>query len=247
VCGRRRRGAARWCSGRLGVRASTRRDGEHLGETDWRLRLGNGGAAEHAVEVARECGALEVDVDGLGLAGGEAEHSPRQAQVGRPVGYSGRFDGPSGGARAPGRATQDGVPDRDPWANLGERREGAHGGANRPARERATGALPAPYRSDALCPMPSGPASACAASTIAPAAFGTRREPPDADRHFRWSGRGRGKPGPYPIRISNRRDRGHRPAATAVSPGIPVRSPATSMSTSKSVCSTRSKESPADA
>ena len=84
-------------------------------------------------------------------------------------------------------------------------------------------------------------------STIATTAFGTRRERPDAGRHFRWSGRGRGQPGPYPIRISNRRARGHPPAATAVSPGIPVRSPATSMSTSKSVCATRSKESPADA
>ena len=44
----------------------------------------------------------------------------------------------------------------------------------------------------------------------------------------------------------NRRDLGYRPAATGPS-GIPVRSPATSMSTSKSVCATRSKESPADA
>jgi RNA-directed DNA polymerase len=31
------------------------------------------------------------------------------------------------------------------------------------------------------------------------AVSGTRREPPDADPHVRWCGRGRGEPGPYPI------------------------------------------------
>jgi hypothetical protein len=30
--------------------------------------------------------------------------------------------------------------------------------------------------------------------------FRMRREPPDADPHVRWCGRGRGEPGPYPIR-----------------------------------------------
>ena len=31
--------------------------------------VGGGGAAEHPMEVAPECGALEVHMDGLGLAG----------------------------------------------------------------------------------------------------------------------------------------------------------------------------------
>ena len=37
------------------------------------------------------------------------------------------------------------------------------------------------------------------ASPIPTAVSGMRREPPDADPHVRWCGRGRGKPGPYPI------------------------------------------------
>jgi hypothetical protein len=42
----------------------------------------------------------------------------------------------------------------------------------------------------------------CLVSPIPTAASGMRREPPDADPHVRWCGRGRGKPGPYPIERS---------------------------------------------
>jgi hypothetical protein len=48
-------------------------------------------------------------------------------------------------------------------------------------------------------PTPPGPSSACRASAALIAASGMHCEPPDADPHVRWRGRGRDKPGPYPI------------------------------------------------
>jgi hypothetical protein len=93
-----------------------------------RLGVGVGGAPEHSVEVARERCALEVDVDGLGLAADEAEDSPWQAQIGGPGRHGGCFGRPVGGAGAPRRTTQDRAPDRNPGTDIGERRKRTHRG-----------------------------------------------------------------------------------------------------------------------
>lgn len=53
--------------------------------------------------------------------------------------------------------------------------------------------------SPAASPTPIGASRACSASPIPTAVSGTPREPPDADPHVRWCGRGGGKPRPYPI------------------------------------------------
>jgi hypothetical protein len=80
------------------------------------------------VQVARERGALEVDVDGLGLALGEAERSSGEAELGSPGSDAGCLGGPVGSAGAPRRAAKDGAPDCDPRADLLERLEGPHRG-----------------------------------------------------------------------------------------------------------------------
>src|SRR5262249_15053853 len=72
--------------------------------------------------------ALEVDVDGLGLAGGEAEHSSGQAEPGCPTRHGRAFGWPVGGVGAPGRTTQDGAADGDPRTGRGERCGSADGG-----------------------------------------------------------------------------------------------------------------------
>ena len=48
-------------------------------------------------------------------------------------------------------------------------------------------------------PTPTGETWASRDSAIPTAVSGPRREPPDADPHVRWCGRGRGEPGTYPI------------------------------------------------
>jgi hypothetical protein len=53
--------------------------------------------------------------------------------------------------------------------------------------------------SPAASPTPTGASRNCSDSAIRTAVSGMRREPPDADPHVRWCGRGGGKPRPYPI------------------------------------------------
>ncbi len=70
---------------------------------------------------------------------------------------------------------------------------------NGPTRARATGASQVPLLSSVPCPTPTGVTWVYEDSPILTAVSGTRREPPDADPHVRWCGRGGGKPRPYPI------------------------------------------------
>ena len=68
-----------------------------------------------------------------------------------------------------------------------------------PGQERVTGASPVPTSSHAPCPMPTGSITVYVDSLTLMTVSGTPSEPPDADPHVRWCGRGRGEPGPYPI------------------------------------------------
>ena len=64
---------------------------------------------------------------------------------------------------------------------------------------RATGGSRAPLRSNGRCPTATGPTSVWSRSAIEPVASGSAGEPPDADPHVRWCGRGRCDAAPYPI------------------------------------------------
>ena len=57
-----------------------------------------------------------------------------------------------------------------------------------------------------------GPTSVWCRSAIASVASGSTGEPPDADPHVRWCGRGRGDPGPSVARLRRRCGRGRRPS-----------------------------------
>jgi hypothetical protein len=70
--------------------------------------------------------------------------------------------------------------------------------SGRPAG-RGTGGSRGPHRSSGPCPFGTGSISASCRSVIASVVFGSTGEPPDADPHVRWCGRGRANLGPYPI------------------------------------------------
>ena len=79
---------------------------------------------------------------------------------------------------------------------------------------RATGGSRGRPSSGGPCPTPTGPTSAWSRwATVRTAVSGSTGEPPDADPHVRWCGRGRVDPAPYPIvRTSPRAcSRGRRP------------------------------------
>jgi hypothetical protein len=63
------------------------------------------------------------------------------------------------------------------------------------------------------------PRRACG-SASSTAASGTRSEPPGADPHARWYGRGRGEPGPSPIDVSVRGRRHRRTRRSAIAPRL---------------------------
>ena len=91
--------------------------------------------------------------------------------------------------------------------------------ANGQPAGRAAGGSRGPPRSNAPCPTATGSISAWCPSATASVAFGSTGEPPDADPHVRWCGRGRCDAAPSPIpwvrgsggRGSRRRRRRGRP------------------------------------
>ncbi len=102
-------------------------------------------------------------------------------------GDCGRCVGKSGSARVRGHATF------SVTASLGPRP------TNGASPARGHGDWRALLRSSALCPTPIGLSQAWLVSASLTVASGMSGEPPDADPHVRWCGRGRLNTCPYPI------------------------------------------------